>query len=114
MDICSPELIMQFSDNFDYQDIRKDFIQNEVINWELGMHVYGYILNSLPPYSLSEYAARVQDPRTYHSICRDIVTRWVYPFVPDARLLRDDDSTPVRGKRNVYKELGTNIARARP
>ena len=112
VDVCSPELIMQFSDNFDYQDIRKDFIQNEVINWELGMHVYGYILNSLPPYSLSEYAARVQDPRTYHSICRDIVTRWVYPFVPDARLLRDDDSTPVRGKRNVYKEQGTTIARS--
>lgn len=112
VDICSPELIMQFSDNFDYQDIRKDFIQNEVINWELGMHVYGYILNSLPPYTLSEYAARVQDPRTYHSICRDIVTRWVYPFVPDARLLRDDDTTLVPGKRNVYKERGTTIARS--
>lgn len=112
VDICSPELIMQFSDNFDYQDIRKDFIQNEVINWELGMHVYGYILNNLPPYTLSEYAARVQDPRTYHSICRDIVTRWVYPFVPDARLLRDDDTVLVQGRRNVYKERGTSIARS--
>jgi len=45
------------------------------------MHVYGYILNNLPPYAAHEYAARVQDLRTYHSICRDIVTRWVYPFV---------------------------------
>jgi translation initiation factor eIF-2B subunit epsilon len=44
VDICSPELMLQFSDNFDYQDIRKDFIQNEVVNWELGMHIYGYIL----------------------------------------------------------------------
>ena len=29
VDICSPELMVQFSDNFDYQDIRRDFIQNE-------------------------------------------------------------------------------------
>ena len=27
-----------------YQEIRRDFIQNEVVNWELGMHIYGYLL----------------------------------------------------------------------
>ena len=26
------------------QEIRRDFIQNEVVNWELGMHIYGYLL----------------------------------------------------------------------
>ena len=36
VDICSPELMLQFSDNFDYQNIRRDFIQNEVVNWDLG------------------------------------------------------------------------------
>jgi translation initiation factor eIF-2B subunit epsilon len=41
IDICSPEVLVQFSDNFDYQDIRKDFIRNEVVNFELGMHIYG-------------------------------------------------------------------------
>ena len=62
VDICSPELLLQFSDNFDYQVcsnyficfsdlisicqiIRKHFIKNEVVNWDLGMHIYGYILN---------------------------------------------------------------------
>lgn len=44
IDICSPELLLQFSDNFDYQDIRKHFIKNEVVNWELGEHLYGYII----------------------------------------------------------------------
>ncbi len=45
------------------------------------MHIYGYQLQN-------EYAARVLDPRTYHIICRDIVTRWVYPIVPDANILQ--------------------------
>lgn len=45
IDICSPGFLLQFSDNFDYQDIRKHFIQNEAINWELGMHIYGHIIN---------------------------------------------------------------------
>lgn len=44
VDICSPGFLLQFSDNFDYQDIRKHFIQNEAINWELGMHLYGHII----------------------------------------------------------------------
>jgi hypothetical protein len=97
VDICSPELMVQFSDNFDYQvrivlftcvlsslrcaciisditfglldtvnttltatlivrnisvanychpiseqDIRRDFIRNEVGNWSLGKHIFGY------------------------------------------------------------------------
>eukprot|EP01035_Chromulina_nebulosa_P024030 gene24030-31207_t len=73
VDICSPELMVQFSDNFDYQDIRRDFIRNEVGNVALGKHIYGYV---------------IQDPRSYHFICRDIVTRWVFPLVPDAQLLQ--------------------------
>ena len=44
IDICSPEVLVQFSDNFDYQDIRRDFIRNEVVNYELGMHIYGMLL----------------------------------------------------------------------
>ena len=44
IDICSPELLLQFSDNFDYQDIRKHFIQSEVVNWELGQHLFAYVI----------------------------------------------------------------------
>eukprot|EP00606_Chrysophyceae_sp_TOSAG23-5_P000126 GSChrysophyteH2.ASY1.ANO1.1599.1 assembled CDS len=112
IDICSPEMMLQFSDNFDYQDIRRDFIRNEVVNWELGMHVYGYILNNCPPYGAQEYAARVLDPRTYHSICRDIITRWVYPFTVDNCLLRQDTTYRLmHHKRNVYRERGVTMPR---
>ena len=49
IDICSPELLLQFSDNFDYLDIRRHFIQNEVLNWDLGMHIYDYLLQVISP-----------------------------------------------------------------
>ena len=104
VDICSPELILQFSDNFDYRDIRRDFIHNEVTNFALGKHIYGYVLEN-------EYAARVQDPRSYHAISRDIVTRWVYPLVPDVQLLQSD-TTYVQSKRHVYKEQGVKVSRS--
>jgi translation initiation factor eIF-2B subunit epsilon len=84
VDICSPEFMLQLSDNFDYQDIRHDFIRNEVVNWELGKHIYGYEIDT-------EYAARVHDPRTYHSISKDIVTRWTYPMVPDSQLIKGSE-----------------------
>ena len=57
----------------------------------------------------NEYAARVHDLRTYHTICRDIVTRWVYPLVPDAQLLQDSSYT--HSKRYIYKENGCKAAR---
>lgn len=30
------------------QDIRKDFIRNEVGNWSLGKHIYGYRIQVTP------------------------------------------------------------------
>jgi translation initiation factor eIF-2B subunit epsilon len=103
IDICSPELLLQFSDNFDYHDIRKQFIHNEAVNWELGMHIFGYILQN-------EYAARVHEPRSYHAICNDIMKRWVSPLVPDSVLLPDSSYTHIG--RYVYKENGVRIARS--
>ena len=41
VDICAPEVLMLFSDNFDYQDIRKDFIHNECQNVEMGNKIFG-------------------------------------------------------------------------
>lgn len=103
IDICSPELLLQFSDNFDYQDIRKHFIQSEVVNWELGQHLFAYVIQS-------EYAARVHDPRTYDYVSRDIINRWVYPMVPDAHLLADFSYT--QHNHFIYKENDVKVARS--
>ena len=86
------------------QNIRKDFIQNEVVNFELGMHLYGYLLQD-------EYAARIHDPRTYHYVSRDIVNRWMCPLVVDAHILLQDDTYSHAGS-NIYKEKGVMIPRS--
>lgn len=52
----------------------------------------------------------MQDFRSYHSICRDIVTRWVYPLVPDAQLL--PGSTYAHTKRYTYRENGVRVSRS--
>lgn len=57
--------------------------------------MYAYIIHQ-------EYAARVQDPRSYHSICRDLVTRWVYPLVPDNPLLGTGGYS--HSQRYLYRE----------
>jgi translation initiation factor eIF-2B subunit epsilon len=103
IDICSPEVLLQFADNFDYHDIRKQFIHNEVVNWELGMHIFGYVLQN-------EYAARVHEPRSYHAVCQDIINRWVSPLVPDSVLLPDSSCTHIG--RYVYKENNVRISRS--
>lgn len=51
----------------------------------------------------------MKDPHTYHAISRDIVTRWVYPFVPDIPLLGEDNY--LQSKRYVYKSQGIKISR---
>jgi translation initiation factor eIF-2B subunit epsilon len=91
------------------QDIRNDFIRNQAVNWEVGKHIFSYQLNN-------EYAARVLDPRTYHAICRDIVTRWVHPIVPDANIMQDYVTAGGGGythlRRYVYKEPGVKVHRS--
>lgn len=79
IDICSPEVLIQFSDNYDYGDIRRDYVRNEVLNKELGWKYFAYVIEN-------EYAARVQDLCTYDSICRDMLRRWTYPLVPDSNI----------------------------
>lgn len=103
IDLCSPDILVQFSDNFDYLNIRRDFVANEVQNYELGNKLHAEII-------IKEYAARVHDPRTYHSVCMDILERWTYPMVPDNNFL---DTTSYSHRRHgMYKESNVTVARS--
>lgn len=79
IDICSPDVLARFSDEFDYRDIRREFVSNSVAEEEEGLQskLYAHILES------GEYAARVQDWKTYAAVSHDLLRRWCYPIVPD-------------------------------
>jgi len=79
IDICSPDVLARFSDEFDYRDIRREFVANSVAEEEEGLQskLYAHILG------VDEYAARVQDWKTYAAVSHDLLRRWCYPIVPD-------------------------------
>lgn len=79
LDICSPDVLARFSDEFDYRDIRREFVANSVAEEEEGLQqkLYAHILGP------HEYAARVRDWKTYAAISHDLLRRWCYPIVPD-------------------------------
>ena len=79
IDLCSPDVLARFQDEFDYGDIRRDFVANSVAEEEEGLQnkIYAHILQK------SEYAARVSDFATYAAISKDLLQRWCYPVVPD-------------------------------
>jgi len=79
IDICSPDVLARFSDEFDYRDIRREFVANSVAEEEEGLQnkIFAHILKD------SEYAARVHDFSSYAAISQDLLRRWCYPVVPD-------------------------------
>jgi translation initiation factor eIF-2B subunit epsilon len=84
IDLCSPDMLARFSDEFDYRHIRNEFVANSVAEEEEGLQnkIYAYVT------STSSYAARVHDFRTYHTVARDVLRRYVYPTVPDNMAIR--------------------------
>ncbi|KAJ3735390.1 nucleotide-diphospho-sugar transferase [Lentinula guzmanii] len=76
IDICSVEVPSLFQDNFDYLDIRRDFVHGVLTSDLLMKNIYCYVAKE-------GYAARVQDTKSYESISKDILSRWTFPLVPD-------------------------------
>jgi translation initiation factor eIF-2B subunit epsilon len=87
---------VQFQDNFDYQDVRGDYVRNEVSNLELGNKIFAEIIQN-------EYAAKVVDPRTYASVSRDIMHRWTYPYIPDTNFATGSAYQCLRGFQYIEK-----------
>ena len=76
LDICSPDVLSLFTENFDYQDVRKDFIRG-ILNSEIIQNkFYCYIIENY-------YCNRVSSPYMYNIISQDIINRWVFPITPE-------------------------------
>jgi translation initiation factor eIF-2B subunit epsilon len=68
IDICSPEVLSVCADNFDYNDLRQDFIRGVVVDEVYKYKIFTHIIST-------EYAARVNILRTYDSVSKDIIHR---------------------------------------
>jgi hypothetical protein len=101
--ICAPEVLVLFSDNFDFQHIQRDFIRGVLSEEELGNKLYMHVLRN-------EFAAHVANFRSYASVSMDIMCRClptllcrlpllllpyaIYPAASAGKALRDGAVVP--------------------
>ncbi|KAF7086826.1 hypothetical protein CFC21_090086 [Triticum aestivum] len=76
IDICSPEVLSLFTDNFDYQHLRRHFVKGLLVDDIMGYKIYTHEIRS-------SYAARIDNFRSYDAVSKDIIQRRTYPMVPD-------------------------------
>lgn len=104
IDICTPEVLAQYTDNFDWQLPRRGFLHGLLKDFEtFQLMAHTHIMEQ-------GYAARVKNLQAYDAVSRDIVGRWTYPLCPDTNMLSHQSYQMQRG--NVYKESGVVLARS--
>ncbi|ANB13411.1 Gcd6p [Sugiyamaella lignohabitans] len=103
IDICTPDVPALFTENFDYDNIRSDFVRGILTSDLLGKTIYAHIVSQ-------GYAARVQSIQTYDSISKDIISRYTYPITPDNNVLEDQTYTYQKG--HIYKEDSVVLAQS--
>lgn len=102
VDICTPEVLSLWSDNFDYQSVRQGFLSEVLKDYELnGKTVHTYIV-------ADQYAARVQSLRAYDAVTKDVMSRWTYPLCPDSNLMPGQSYR--FGKGEIFLEQGVKLA----
>lgn len=104
IDICALEVPSLFQDNFDYGDIRRDFVHGVLTSDLLMKNIYCYVAKE-------GYAARVQDTRSYDAISKDILSRWTFPLVPDDNYPGGDAYDHLRGNKYIPKDNSVVLSR---
>lgn len=99
IDICSPEVLSLFTDNFDYQHLRRHFVKGLLVDDIMGYKIFTHEIHS-------SYAARIDNFRSYDTISKDIIQRWTYPLVPDVMCF--ENSTTKLERQGMYRasEIG--------
>ena len=99
IDICTPEMLSLWSDNFDNQSPRKDFLHGVLKDYELnGKTIHLHIIDD-------HFASRVADLRAYDALSHDICSRWSFPACPDA------DYKFTISRQGIYQENEVTLAR---
>jgi translation initiation factor eIF-2B subunit epsilon len=104
IDICTPEVLAQYTDNFDWQLPRRGFLYGVLKDFEtFQLTVHTHVVGE-------GYAARVNNLRAFDAISKDVVSRWTYPLTPDMNLVSGQSFELYKG--NVYRENGVQLARS--
>jgi translation initiation factor eIF-2B subunit epsilon len=102
IDICTPEVLALWSESFDYELPRRNFLHGVLKDWELnGKMIYADILED-------GYAARASNLQMYDSISRDVLGRWTYPFIPENNIMPKQTYKPHMG--GMVMESGVSHA----
>ncbi|XP_038990853.1 translation initiation factor eIF-2B subunit epsilon isoform X2 [Hibiscus syriacus] len=102
IDICSQEVLSLFTDNFDYQHLRRHFVKGLLVDDIMGYKIFTHEIHS-------SYAARIDNFRSYDTISKDIIQRWTYPFVPDIL----SGSTAIKVERQgTYRASDVTVSRS--
>ena len=102
IDICSIEVLALFTENFDYQDLRKDFVRGILESDLLGKTIFTHILTQ-------EYSCRVTSPHLYDVVSIDMMGRWTFPLVPDLNWTNKTDYELIN-HHSIYLETPIQLA----
>ena len=95
LDICSPDVPALFTENFDYQHIRRHFLHGILTDYDLyGKTIHTHIVKGY-------YLARVRNLKAYDGVSRDLMEQLAYPVVPDTNFLGDQNYDSVVGGRYI-------------
>jgi NDP-sugar pyrophosphorylase family protein len=116
IDVCTPDVLALWSDNFDFHAPRRNFLHSVLKDYELnGKKFHAHVLPASAA-GRPAYAHRVRSLADYAAVSRQIVARWAYPVGPDGNLARRDGAdgpTDYRLSRGlVYQESGVLLARS--
>lgn len=103
LDICSVEVPALFTENFDWQRLRSDFVHGILTSDILGKTIYTNLV-------FEPYVARVQNEQLYNTISNHILNRWTFPIVPETNIRSGDNYEFTRG--NIYKSMDVVLSRS--
>lgn len=107
IDVCEADVPALCTENFDYHDLRRHFVNGVLTSELLGKNINVHLVGEEKAEEKADaagkggrYVERVRDTRTYGEITQDILRRWVYPLVPDVNVPGGSNYELRRG--NVY------------
>jgi translation initiation factor eIF-2B subunit epsilon len=106
IDVCSKNVLVQAIDNFDFQSVRGGLVANLHPHHPVVEHrFYAEILSE------TDYAAPVQDFKTYAAVTSNICKRWGSLVAPDANVHGGRSAYVYRAATHSFIDTDVEIAR---